>query len=132
MKFDVKIDRGRLSRVVEVDAPHGAAARAIGQAICEEGEVVAPGESAVYLASQRGVEGAALMSPDHARNVATGRREMDSRCTCAMTEASMRSCEVHGEDGNVLCKDCRCELTAEEIEAEAGFCFDCMPGSGVA
>jgi hypothetical protein len=74
MRFLAKINRGYVERTVEFDAPHGAAARAIAERMCEPGEHVEPRESAVMLTSRRTVDPTPIMPADHARNVATGGR----------------------------------------------------------
>lgn len=74
MKFLVQIHRGYSVRTVEVEAPHGAAARAIGGRMCEEGEIVPSAETAVILYARRTVEPNAKMPPGHARAVAEGGR----------------------------------------------------------
>lgn len=56
MRFLAKINRGYVVRTVEFDAPHGAAARAIAERMCEPGEHVEPRESAVMLSSRRTVD----------------------------------------------------------------------------
>jgi hypothetical protein len=77
MLFLAKINRGYVVRTVEFDAPHGAAARAIAERMCEAGEHVESHESAVMLASRRTVDPNPIMPSDHARNVAIGRKSGD-------------------------------------------------------
>jgi hypothetical protein len=70
--FRVRITRGNLARTVDVDAPTNAAARSIGERLCEPGESISASESAVLLLSRVTAAGPSRMSSDHARNVATG------------------------------------------------------------
>lgn len=71
--FCVSLVRGNLTRTVRVEAPHGAAARALAARECERGELVPARESACLLVSQAAVDPSPRMGPGHARHVAEGR-----------------------------------------------------------
>jgi hypothetical protein len=68
-----------LDRTITIEAPHSAAARAIGEGQCEAGETIPAGEKYVVLDAYAHIDVNPVMPPDHARNVAMGGRPREER-----------------------------------------------------
>ncbi len=68
-----------LDRVITVEAPHSAAARAIGAGQCGPGESIPAGERYVVLDAYAHLDPQPVMPAGHARNVAVGGRSRAAR-----------------------------------------------------